>query len=178
MKEVNNQNLWNFELGSQESMNVPIWRLVGLQQRDRKELQNLNNDTFSSLPVASAQCILGRKKPPDAGILINYIEYDYSQSYGLIKEAFRALAKDDILQPCISDHDFRSSNVRADDIGYILYLFEKRCQETFTVAQPIKLISKLDGLVPNDINGYALLLKTTLVIVSSDGQRPFDLIQP
>ena len=24
LKEVNNQNLWNFELGSQESMNVPI----------------------------------------------------------------------------------------------------------------------------------------------------------
>ena len=24
-KEVNNQNLWNFELGSQENMNVPIW---------------------------------------------------------------------------------------------------------------------------------------------------------
>ena len=25
MKEVNNQNLWTFELGSQENMNVPIW---------------------------------------------------------------------------------------------------------------------------------------------------------
>ena len=25
MKEVNNQNVWNFELGSQENMNVPIW---------------------------------------------------------------------------------------------------------------------------------------------------------
>ena len=24
MKQVNNQNTWNFELGSQESMNVPI----------------------------------------------------------------------------------------------------------------------------------------------------------
>ena len=24
MKQVNNQNLWNFELGSQENMNVPI----------------------------------------------------------------------------------------------------------------------------------------------------------
>ena len=28
MKEVNNQNLWNFELGSHENMNVPIWRLL------------------------------------------------------------------------------------------------------------------------------------------------------
>ena len=29
MKEVNNQNLWNFELDSQENMNVPIWIIIG-----------------------------------------------------------------------------------------------------------------------------------------------------
>ena len=29
MKEVNNQNLWNFELGSHENMNVPIWNNIG-----------------------------------------------------------------------------------------------------------------------------------------------------
>ena len=34
MKEVNNQNLWNFELGSHENMNVPIWIIIGFQQRD------------------------------------------------------------------------------------------------------------------------------------------------
>ena len=28
MKEVNNQNLWNFELGSHENMNVPIWIVI------------------------------------------------------------------------------------------------------------------------------------------------------
>ena len=35
MKEVNNQNVWNFELGSHENMNVPIWIIIGFQQRDR-----------------------------------------------------------------------------------------------------------------------------------------------
>ena len=29
MKEVNNQNLWNFELGGHENMNVPIWIIIG-----------------------------------------------------------------------------------------------------------------------------------------------------
>ena len=29
MKAVDNQNLWNFELGSQENMNFPIWILIG-----------------------------------------------------------------------------------------------------------------------------------------------------
>ena len=33
MKEVNNQNLWNFELGSHEIINIPIWIIVGFQQR-------------------------------------------------------------------------------------------------------------------------------------------------
>ena len=117
MKEVNNQNVWNFELGSQENMNVPIWIIIGFQQRDRQDSQNLNNDTFCRLPVVSAQCIIGTEKYPDGGILLNYDDDDYSQGYHQIKEAFRVLTKDDILQPYISDDNFRTSNVAANDIG-------------------------------------------------------------
>ena len=117
MKQVNNQNLWNFELGSHEKMNVPIWIIIGFQQRDRQDSQNLNNDTFCRLPAFSAQCIIGTEKYPDAGILLNYDDDDYSQGYHQIKEAFRALTKDDILQPYISEADFRRSNAAADDIG-------------------------------------------------------------
>ena len=62
MKQVNNQNVWNFELGSQENMNVPIWIIIGFQQQDRQDSQNLNNDTFCRLPVVSAQCIIGTEK--------------------------------------------------------------------------------------------------------------------
>ena len=61
-KKVKNQNLWNFELGSQESMNVPIWVVIGFQQRDRQDSQNLNNETFCNLPVTSAQAVIGQKK--------------------------------------------------------------------------------------------------------------------
>ena len=32
MKEVNTQNLWNFELGKKENKNVPIWIFIGFQQ--------------------------------------------------------------------------------------------------------------------------------------------------
>ena len=176
MKEVNNQNLWNFELGSHENMNVPIWIIIGFQQRDRQDSQNLNNDTFCRLPVVSAQCIIGTEKYPDAGILLNYDDDDYSQGYYQIKEAFRALTKDDILQPYISDDNFRNSNVRADDVGYNLYVFDIRCQKNFTNSKPIKVEFKFEGVVPNDINGYALVLTNKLVSVSSDGRRHFDLI--
>ena len=37
MKEVNNQNVWIFELGSHEIMNMPIWIIIGFQQRDRQD---------------------------------------------------------------------------------------------------------------------------------------------
>ena len=100
MKEVNIQNLWNFELGSQENMNVPIWMIIGFQQQDRQDSQNLNNDTFCRLPVVSAQCVIGTEKCPDAGILLKYDDDDdYGQGYHQIKEAFKALTKDDVLQP-------------------------------------------------------------------------------
>ena len=143
VKEVNNQNLWIFELGSQENMNVPIWINIGFQQQDRQDSQNLNNDTFCRLPVVSAQCVIGTEKCPNAGTILNYDDDDYSQGYHQIKEAFKALTKDDILQPYISQEDFKISNVRAADIGYILYVFDIRYQKNYTASQPIKVDFKL-----------------------------------
>ena len=55
MKDVNTQNLWTFELGTQEGINVPILIIIGFQQKDRQDTQNLNNDTFYRPPVRSAQ---------------------------------------------------------------------------------------------------------------------------
>ena len=176
MKEVNNQNIWNFELGSQENMNVPIWTIIGFQQQDRQDSQNLNNDNFCRLPVVSAQYVISTEKYPDAGILLNYDDDDYAQGYHQIKQAFKAVTKDDILQPYISQEDFRSSNAAANDVGYNLYVFDIRYQKDYTASQPIKVEFKFDGVVPNNVNGYALVLTNKLVPISSDGQRHFDLI--
>ena len=175
MKEKN-QNLWNFDLGSQEGMNVSIFIIIGFQQQDRQDSQNLNNDTFCRLPFVSVQCIIGTEKYPDAGILLNYDDDDYTQGYSQVKEAFRALTKDDILQPYITNDDYRTSNVRVNDVGYNLYVSDVRYQKNFTAFQPNKVEFEFDGVVPNDINGYALVLTNKLVSISSDGQRHFDLI--
>ena len=175
MKEVNTQNLWTFELGSQEGINVPIWFMVGFQQRDRQEAQNLNNDTFYRRLVTSAHCIIGTEKYPDSAILLNYDDYDYSQRYGPIEEAFRALTKDDILKPCISDNFFRSSN-NGYDIGYNLYVFDKGYQKNQENAQPIEVEFKFSENVTAGIYGYALVLTNKLVSISSYGQRHFDPI--
>ena len=174
MKEVNTQNLWTFELGTQEGINVPIWIFVAFQQSDRQNNQNLNNDSFYRPPVTSAQCIIGTEKYPDSGILLNYEDDDYSQRYGQIREAFKALTKDNILQPYISEHDFRSSN-DGNNIGYNIYAFDIRYQKNFESSQPIKVEFKFDGVVLVGIYGYALVLTNRLISTSSDGQRMFDL---
>ena len=60
-------------------MNVPLWIIKGFQQRNRQDSQDLTKDTFCRLPVTSAQCIIGTEKYPDAGILLNYADDEYSQ---------------------------------------------------------------------------------------------------
>ena len=76
--KVNTQNLWNFEVGTQEGINVPIWIIVGFQKRDRQDSQTSNNDTFHRPPVTSAQSIIGTEKYPEISILLNYNDDDYS----------------------------------------------------------------------------------------------------
>ena len=128
MKEITTQNIWTFELGTGEGINLPIWIFVGFQQRDRQDSQNLNNGTFYKPSVINSQCFIKSENYPDSVILINYDDDEYSQGYGQIKEASKALTEDDILQPYISDNDFRSSDI-INGIGYKLYVFEMRCQK-------------------------------------------------
>ena len=55
------------------------------------------------------------------------------------KEDFRALTKNDILQPNLPEYVFRSSNVRANVISYNLNRFDIGYQQNFTASQPIKV---------------------------------------
>ena len=175
MKEVNTQNFWTFELGTQEGINISTWVFVAFQQNDRQHDQNLNNDTFIRLPVISAQVIIGTERYPDSGILLNYDDDNYSQGYGQIKEAFRALTKADILQPYKTEDDFRWSN-EGNNIGYNIYAFDIRYQKNFENAQPAKVEFKFSENVVAGIYGYALVLTNKLIFISIDGQRMFDLV--
>ena len=174
-KEVNTQNFWTFELGTQEGISIPTLIFVAFQQNDRQHDQNLNNDTFVGLPMISAQVVIGTERYPDSGILLNYEDDDYSQGYGQIKECFRTLTKDDILKPYITEDDFRSSN-NGNDIGYNIYAFDIRYQKNFENAQPVKVEFKFSENVPGGIYGYALVLTNKLISITSDGQRMFDLV--
>ena len=177
MKEVNTQNFWNFELGTQEGVNVPIWVDVAFQQSDRHHNQTWNIDTFVRLPVISAQVVIGAESYLDTAIFFNYNDDDFSQGYGQIKEACRALTKDNILLQYITEDDFRSSNVGdgGNEIGYNIHVFDIRYQKNFESGQSVEVEFKFDGVIPAGIYGYALVLTNRLVSISSYGQRMFDL---
>ena len=97
MKEVNTQNFWTFELRTQDGLNVPIWIVVGFQQRHTQDSQNLKSDTFYRPSVTSAQYNISTENS-DSAFLLNYDDKDYSQGISHIKEAFRALTKDNIFK--------------------------------------------------------------------------------
>ena len=99
LKKLSAQNLWSVKLGSQEGIIVPIWIIVGFQQRVRKDSQKVNNGSFFRPPVTSAHCIFETGRYPDFSILLNYDDDDYSQGFGKNKEAFKAVTKDDNLKP-------------------------------------------------------------------------------
>ena len=119
-------------------MNVPIQTIAGFQQRDRQDSEFLNNGTFCILPVTIAQSIIRKRKWPDAGIKINYDDDDYSQVYGRFEEVLTTLTKRDILQPCTTDHDFRSSIIGAHNFGSNLYVFGEKFGEISQLPNQLK----------------------------------------
>ena len=88
---------------------------------------------------------------------MQYNDDDYSQGYPQIKEAFRALSKDDVLKPYISDNDYRSTN-GGNNIGYKLYVFDMRYQKNFESSQAIKVDFNFDRAIPAGIYRNALIL--------------------
>ena len=175
LKEVKTQIFWTLELGVQEGFNVPIWIFVVFQRIDRQHDQNLNNDAFYRMPITFAQVVIGSQTNPNFAVLLNYNNDCYSQGYGQIKEAFKAVTKDNILQRYIGEDDFRSSN-DGDNIGYNIHSFDIRYQKSFEKGQSVRVEFIFSENIPAWIYGYALLLPNKLVSISSDGQRMLDLL--
>ena len=99
MKKVNTRKFCNFELGTQEGINIFYMDYCRFSTKRETDLEILNNDSCYRPPVTPAQCIIATESYPHAGKLLNYDDDNYSQDYGQIKKAFRALTKADILNP-------------------------------------------------------------------------------
>ena len=105
---------------------------------------------------------------------MNHDDDDYSQGYGQIQASFEALTRDHILQPYISEDEYRSSN-EGNNIGYNIHAFDIRYQKNFENAQPVKVEFNFSENIPAGIYGYAFVLTYRLVSISSDSQRMFDV---
>ena len=92
-----------------------------------------------------------------------------------LTKVFGALTEKDVLEPDTSGQDFRFLITSFNEIGHHIYVFDRRHQSTLTVGQPNKLDFQFDGVLPNHINGYALVLTNILVSVSCDEQNHFGL---
>ena len=172
MKEVNTQNLG---VGTGKAKNIPIWIIISFQQRERPDSQKLNKVTSYRPPVTSGQWLIGTEKYRDSAVSLNYGDDDYPHGYGQIKESFKALTKDVILQPYLSDNELRSTN-EDNGIGFNSYIFGIQYPKTLVSAHSIKVEFKVSGNVSAGNYGYALVLTNKLVSISTDGQRHFDLI--
>ena len=92
-----------------------------------------------------------------------------------IIKAFRALRKDNKLQPYMYQmmiSDLQTLGLMTLDINIC---FRYKTTEKLYKFPTIKEEFKFDGVVPDDKNGYILVLTNKLVSVSSGGQHHFDL---
>ena len=179
MKDVTTENNWKFKLGVGDGIDVPIYVIVRFMRRDQFNQQHQSIDTFYRQSAVNVHCLVGSEKIPDAGINCNYVIDKFSQAYGEIVSCFRHLAKDNVLQPYIRQKGFITSNKYPDgNPSYNLYNFDIRLHQDYSCAQPIQVRSDFRPtvLAVTNLVGYALLLTSKLVSVSSDGQKQFDLI--
>ena len=89
------------------------------------------------------------------------------------------LTEDGILQPYLSDQDFRSTKVNAAgeagaDIGYSLNIFDLRNQKHVECAQPVKVDFNILENVPAGTYSYPLVLTNKLLSRGSEGQKHFN----
>ena len=110
---------WTFELGLPSGFDFHFCVIVGFMQRDQFKQQQQNNDTFHRPTVVNAQSITFSEKYPDEGNC-NFAIDKYSQACGGIVCCFRHLAKDNILQPLITQKDFITIDYAQNDRpGYL-----------------------------------------------------------
>ena len=114
MKNVTSERNWPFELGVGDGSDIPNFVIFGFMQRVQFNQQHQDNDKFYRPSVKNAQCVVASEKSSDAGINCNCAIDKYSQASGEIVSCFRHLAKNNFLQPYITQKYIETSNTYPD----------------------------------------------------------------
>ena len=89
MKNGNTENVWTFELGVGDGIDIPIYLIFGFMHRVQFNQQHKNYITFWRLSVVNALCIIRSEKYRDGGLNCNCAVDKYSQAFGEIVSCFR-----------------------------------------------------------------------------------------
>ena len=96
MKDLTTEKDWPFELRVGDGIDIPVYLVVGLMQRDQFTQQHQNIDTLNRPCVVNTQIKVRNEKYPDAGKTSNYAFDKNSVAYGEIVSCVRHSAKDNI----------------------------------------------------------------------------------
>ena len=107
-KDVNTNNNWTFELGS-NGESTPSFIIVGFQARNKIDLQTHDNAIFDRLPISNAVCKIGSEKYPDDGIECGYGRDKNDQAYCEIGKFYLLKSETNLLNPFIDLHKFRTN---------------------------------------------------------------------
>ena len=72
VKDVTIENNWTLGLGVGDSVDLPIFVIVGFMQTYQFNQQHQNKGTFYRPSVVNAQCIIGSENFPDVGENCNH----------------------------------------------------------------------------------------------------------
>ena len=133
VNQVNSQNLSNFKSGSQKSMNVPIRKVIGFQQKNRQDSQDLKKVTFLDYQLLVLNPLIGRKKTPmPAYCLIKMLMF-------ILKVLVKLKKFTELQQKLTSFNQIFLMNISGletsfDVVGKKLYVFDIRFQDNFTAS--------------------------------------------
>ena len=124
---------------------------------------------FDQIPISNAVCKIGSEKYPDDGKECDYDGDKYDQAYSEIGNFYQLKNETNLLNPFFDLHKFRRS--------YNFYVFDSSKQKDHIASQPIRSEFKFGAaFAVADYVACTLVLTQKLIIISSDGQRHFDLM--
>ena len=171
-KKIPNDGLFTFEVGIENSKNIPSWIIIGFMADEKFDSQlHDNNNIFDWLPISQAVCRIGSERYPGNYINLNYPRNNFHEAYYQIENFFPKHSEDRIMKPFIGPNSFRRF--------YNLYVFEINNQKDHIAAQPKTIDFKFynaRGFDVGDYTAFALVLTNRLISISSDGKRMFDII--
>ena len=156
---------FNFDLSLQVGVEIPVYVIICFQNTNVNA--QTNDTTYTQLDVTNAYCQIGSDCYPEDYMKIDYTRNIYDDAYNEVLSFYKnQIGLPHI--PLISRAEFKAN--------YNFYIFDLRYQPEHISAQPMKVFFEFANAPGAGISAHALVLKKTLISISSDGRKMLDLV--